>query len=86
MEPIKPPAGLPPEEDAAVVRYNARLGMLFFLIYLAIYASFVLLCTFSLDTMSRPWIGGVNIAIWYGFGLIIGAFVLASAFLVLCKK
>ncbi len=86
MEPSKPSTGSPPAEDRSVIRYNARLGMLFFLIYLVIYASFVLLCTFRLDLMSRPWIGGVNVAIWYGFALIGGAFVLASAFLMLCKK
>jgi len=74
------------DDERSVIRYNAKLGMTFFLIYLAIYAAFVLLCTFDLELMSKPWIGGVNLAIWYGFGLIAGAFILASAFLMLCKK
>ena len=86
MEPVKPPAGPVPIEDRSVIRYNARLGMVFFLLYLSIYAIFVVLCTFKLDWMSHPWIGGVNVAIWYGFGLIASAFIMATAYLMLCKK
>ncbi|CAN5611600.1 hypothetical protein BH10PLA1_BH10PLA1_15240 [soil metagenome] len=88
MEPSKSgaePAGSSPLDDA-VVQYNARLGIGFFLVYLAVYAAFVLLCTFKLEFMSQPWIGGVNVAVWYGFGLIIAAFVMAAAYLVLCKR
>jgi len=86
MELHQPPASDSAGETQSTIRYNAKLGMTFFLIYMAIYSAFVLLCTFKLDTMSQPWIGGVNLAIWYGFGLIAGAFILASAFLMLCKK
>jgi len=71
--------------ESEVVKYNAKLGMVFFLIYLAVYAAFVLLCTFKLDAMSETW-DGVNVAIWYGFGLIGAAFVMAAAYLVMCKR
>ncbi len=84
MEPEKSAAS--PAEHQSIIGYNAKLGMVFFVVYLLIYALFVFLCTFTLDFMSKPWIGGVNIAVWYGFGLIVGAFVLASAFLMMCKK
>jgi uncharacterized membrane protein (DUF485 family) len=56
---------------------SSRLGMSLFAIYLAMYGGFVLLNTFSPATMDRlPW-AGINIAVLYGFALIIGAVVLA---------
>lgn len=63
---------------------NARLGLILFFVYLAFYATFVLLAAFSPETMERlPW-AGVNLAIWYGFALIIVAFVLALIYGALC--
>ena len=55
----------------------SRLGMTLFLFYLALYAGFVLINTFSPETMEETPLAGVNFAILYGFGLIIAAFVLA---------
>lgn len=66
-------------------RHNARLGIVLFLIYLVIYALFVGLSAFRLDLMSKPVLGGVNLAIVYGFGLIAGAFLLAILYLYLCR-
>jgi uncharacterized membrane protein (DUF485 family) len=64
---------------------NARLGVILFCIYLAFYAGFVLLAAFSPTTMQRtPW-AGVNLAIWYGFALIIAAFALALLYGALCR-
>src|SRR5438094_227176 len=48
---------------------NARVGMLLFVIYVIFYAGFVAVCAFSFTTMQRE-IGGVNLAILYGLGLI----------------
>jgi uncharacterized membrane protein (DUF485 family) len=64
---------------------NARVGLWLFLIYLAIYAGFVLLAAFSPATMQRTPLAGVNVAIWYGFGLIAGALVLALLYGWLCR-
>ena len=64
---------------------NARLGVILFFVYLAFYAGFVLLAAFSPTTMARtPW-AGVNLAIWYGFALIIAAFALALLYGWLCR-
>jgi uncharacterized membrane protein (DUF485 family) len=64
---------------------NARVGLWLFFIYLAIYAGFVLLAAFSPATMARTPVAGVNFAIWYGFGLIAGAFVMALIYGWLCR-
>ena len=64
---------------------NARLGLILFFVYLAFYAGFVLLAAFSPATMQRtPW-AGVNLAIWYGFALILAAFALALLYGALCR-
>jgi uncharacterized membrane protein (DUF485 family) len=56
---------------------TSRIGMVLFTFYLLLYGGFVFLNTFSPETMeATPWMG-VNVAILYGFGLIIAAFVLA---------
>lgn len=64
---------------------NARIGLILFLVYLVLYGGFVFLSAFSADTMeSRP-IPGVNLAILYGFGLIIAAIILSLVYGVACK-
>lgn len=66
--------------------YNARLGMLLFVIYLAQYVGFVFLNAFAAQTMEWTPIAGVNLAILYGFGLIISAFVMAGIYGLLCRS
>lgn len=62
---------------------TSRIGMVLFTFYLLLYGGFVFLNTFSPETMeATPWMG-VNVAILYGFGLIISAFVLALIYGVL---
>jgi uncharacterized membrane protein (DUF485 family) len=65
---------------------NSRIGVVLFLVYLALYAGFVLLAAFSPKTMQRTPYAGVNLAIWYGFALIIAALVLALLYGVLCRR
>ena len=56
---------------------SSRIGLVLFVFYLLLYGGFVFINTFSPETMeATPW-KGVNVAILYGFGLIIAAFVLA---------
>ena len=59
---------------------NSRIALLLFVIYLALYGGFVLLAAFSPETMERTPFAGVNLAIWYGFGLIIAALILALVY------
>ena len=65
---------------------NARIGMVLFLIYTALYSGFVLINTFNPALMERTPFAGVNLAIWYGMALIIGAFLMAVLYGLLCKN
>lgn len=67
-------------------RSNARLGLWLFVVYLVLYLGFVFLSAFSAQTMERPVIAGLNLAIVYGFGLIISALVMALIYGFLCKS
>ncbi len=64
---------------------NARIGLVLFGIYLLLYGGFVLLCAFSPGTMEITPVPGINLAILYGFGLIVAALVLALLYGWLCK-
>jgi uncharacterized membrane protein (DUF485 family) len=64
---------------------NARVGLVLFFIYLALYCGFVFLSAFAADVMEKTPIAGVNVAILYGFGLIIAALVLALIYGFLCR-
>ncbi len=67
-------------------RFNQRLGLVLFLIYSGLYLGFVLLSAFAPTVMDqRPW-GGSNLAILYGFGLILAAFVLALIYGLACRS
>ena len=65
---------------------NARLAMSLFFIYLILYAGFVLLNAISPDTMDYQPVDGINLAIIYGFTLILTAFVLALIYGVFCRN
>jgi uncharacterized membrane protein (DUF485 family) len=59
---------------------NTRLGLVLFAVYLLLYGGFVLLAAFAPDLMERAPLAGVNLAIWYGFGLIVAAILLALVY------
>ena len=65
---------------------NARYGLLLFAVYVALYAGFMGLSAFEPQLMSRTPFGGVNLAIIYGFGLIVAALVLALVYVFLCRR
>ncbi len=67
-------------------RSNARLGLWLFAVYLLLYLGFVFLSAFAAQTMERPVIAGLNLAIVYGFGLIIVALAMALIYGMLCKQ
>jgi uncharacterized membrane protein (DUF485 family) len=64
---------------------NTRIGLLLFFVYLTLYTGFVLLAAFSPTTLERTPLAGVNVAIWYGFGLIASALLLALVYGLLCR-
>ena len=65
---------------------NARVGLVLFAIYLLLYGGFVLLNAFAPETMEVTPLAGVNLAILYGFGLILAALVLAIVYGFLCRS
>lgn len=64
---------------------KARLGILFFFIYLFFYAGFVLIGVFNYELLAND-IGGINIALIYGIGLIVFAVVLGVLYNFLCSR
>jgi uncharacterized membrane protein (DUF485 family) len=65
---------------------NARIGLWLCGLYVVLYGGFVLINAFAPDTMEKtPWLG-VNIAIWYGFGLIIAAILLSLVYGFACRS
>ena len=56
---------------------QSRVGLALFVVYLLIYLGFVLLNAFSPATMKSTPIAGVNLAVLYGFGLIVAAIIMA---------
>ena len=66
------------------MQYNTRLGLVLFAIYLVLYGGFVLLNSFSPQSMEATPVAGVNWAIIYGFGLILSAFAMALIYGWMC--
>lgn len=65
---------------------NARLGLWLCGLYVLLYGGFVLLSAFRPDTMEQtPWLG-VNLAVWYGLGLIVAAILLSLLYGFLAAK
>jgi len=64
---------------------NARLGLVLFTVYLLLYGGFVMLNAFRPQIMETTPLAGINLAIWYGFGLIAAALILALAYGWLCR-
>ena len=78
---------LPPPEvrDPAVERYNARLGLVLFAVYLAAYGAYVFINAFRPAVMDQIVFSGINLAVASGLALIVGALVLAVVYAVLCR-
>ena len=76
----------PHDDHPEVSAANARAGLVLFFIYLAFYAGFMGLAAFAPQTMARPAMVGVNLAITYGMGLIVGALVIAAIYMWICAR
>jgi uncharacterized membrane protein (DUF485 family) len=67
--------------DAEIARrQNMRLGMTLFAIYLVLYVAFVVISAFYPDAMEWRPLGGLNLALLFGFGLIVSAILLAFVY------
>lgn len=68
-----------------ITRHNARLGMVIFIFYVALYAGFVGLTAYDYRIMATIVFAGLNLAIVYGMGLILAAVVLAFVYMFFAK-
>jgi uncharacterized membrane protein (DUF485 family) len=64
--------------------FKTRIGIWMFMLYAIIYLGFVLINTINPSLMASD-IGGLNLAIIYGFGLIIFALMLAFVYNAICS-
>jgi uncharacterized membrane protein (DUF485 family) len=65
---------------------NRRIALALFAIYLLLYGGFVLLSAFAPDSMEATPLPGVNLAVLYGFALIVAALVEAFVYGWLCQS
>jgi uncharacterized membrane protein (DUF485 family) len=82
--PLHGPATPDEPRDPTSERHNARLGLLLFAVYLLAYAAYVLVNAFAPAWMDAA-VGGLNVAVASGLGLIGGAVLLAVVYALLCR-
>jgi uncharacterized membrane protein (DUF485 family) len=75
----------PPPDRTHTIARNARYGIWLFLIYVVFYAGFVAISAFKPHAMATN-LAGVNLAIVYGMGLILLAFLLALVYMSMTGK
>ena len=73
----------PTGEDPAL-QFKTRVGAWMFLIYAVVYAGFVILNVAKPLAMETIVFFGLNLAVTYGFGLIVFAFILALIYNRIC--
>jgi uncharacterized membrane protein (DUF485 family) len=66
--------------------YKQRLGLIMLAVYGVIYLAFIILNVASPKTMGTLVVAGLNLAIVYGFALIVLAFLLAIAYNWACTR
>nr|WP_321399516.1 DUF485 domain-containing protein [uncultured Desulfobacter sp.] len=72
-------------EDKAI-GYKTKLGLWLFLVYVLVYIGFIAINVASPETMEVKIFAGQNLAVVYGFGLIILAFVMGIIYDMLCTN
>ena len=78
---------LPPEPESDLAsEKKAKLGIKFFFLYLFFYAGFVAIGVLNYELLAYEVIGGINLAIFYGIGLILFAVLLGILYNFLCSR
>jgi uncharacterized membrane protein (DUF485 family) len=72
-------------DNAATAARNARLGLWLFGVYLLLYGGFVGISAFAPQWMEARPVADISLAISYGMGLIVAAFLLALVYGWLCR-
>ena len=78
MAPVEQGSPTPPPPEA---EGRSRFGFALFWVYVLLYGGFMVLVLVRPDLLSLRPFGGVNLAIAYGMGLIVAAFVLAVVYM-----
>ncbi|UCD08220.1 MAG: DUF485 domain-containing protein [Dehalococcoidales bacterium] len=65
--------------------FKTKLGLGMIAIFIVIYLTFILICVISPQTMAND-IGGLNVAVTYGFLIIVIAIVQALIYNVICSR
>ena len=73
-------------EDPAASAYKTKLGLRFFAVYGVLFAGFVLINTFAPQLMKVKVLLGLNLAVIYGFTLILAAIIMGLIYNALCTK
>jgi len=72
-------------EDKAI-GYKTKLGLYLFVIYVLVYIGFIAINVASPQTMETKIFAGQNLAVVYGFGLIVLAFIMGIIYDYLCSR
>ena len=70
--------------DDAASAFKTRLGLILFVIYGLVYAAFVILNTVQPRAMGIIVVAGLNLAVVYGFGLIVLGIVMGVIYNAVC--
>ena len=65
---------------------KAKLGVWLFILYFIVYSVFVAIAVINFEAMSEIVFLGQNLAVTYGFGLIIFAIILGVVYNMICTK
>lgn len=68
------------------IAYKMRVGAWMFLLYALVYVGFVIINVMNPILMEKLVVAGLNLAVVYGFGLIIFALILALIYNSMCTK
>ncbi len=86
MPHFDPPPTKADELTQAEAARNARYGLALFALYALLYVAFMLLNAFAPKAMGVIVFAGINLAVAYGLGLIVAAFMMALVYAWLCRS
>lgn len=76
----------PAQESDPSSEKKARLGIIFFFIYLFFYGGFVTIGVVNYELLATDTFGGLNLATLYGLGLIVFAVLLGILYNYFCSR
>jgi uncharacterized membrane protein (DUF485 family) len=65
--------------------FKTKLGLWMVALFIVIYLAFILICVISPQTMAND-VGGINVAVTYGFLIIVIAIIQALIYNVICSR